>query len=76
MLFLLDLSLECVTEVNTDPKGRFVSFKVTTSNEISLFVPLQGKAPENIWQGVAFLKGYKIVCKIKKREMKTKCLET
>ena len=65
MLFLLHLGLEGVTEVDTDPKERFVSFKVTTSNESSLFVPLQGIAPENSWLGDAFLKDYKIMCKIK-----------
>ena len=72
MLFLLHLSLEGVTEVDTDPKGRFVSFKVTNSNESSLFVPLQGIAPENTWLGGAFLKGYKIMCKIKVREIKSR----
>ena len=72
MLFLLHLGLEGITEVDTDPKERFVSFKVTTSNESSLFVPLQGIAPENSWLGGAFLKDYKIICKIKMREMKTK----
>ena len=72
MLFLLHLGLEGVTEVDTDPKERFVSFKVTTSNESSLFVPLQGIAPENSWLGDAFLKDYTIICKIKMREMKTK----
>ena len=72
MLFLLHLGLEGVTEVDTDPKERFVSFKVTTSNESSLFVPLQGIAPENSWLGRAFLKDYKNICKIKMREMKTK----
>ena len=72
MFFLLHLSLEVVTKVDTDPKGRFVSFKVTTSNEISLFVPLQGIALENSWLGGTFLKDYKIICKIKMREMKTK----
>ena len=61
-----------VSEVDTDPERRFVSFKVTTSNESSLFVPLQGIAPENSWLGSAFLKDYKIICKIKMREMKTK----
>ena len=70
MLFLLHLSLEGVTEV--DPKGRFVSFKVSTSNERSLFVPLQGTAPENSWLRSAFLKDYKIICKLKMREMETK----
>ena len=66
------MSLEDVTEVDTDPKGRFMSFKVTNSNESFLFVPLQGIAPENSWLGGAFLRDYKIICKIKMREMKTK----
>ena len=52
MLFLLHLDLEGITEVDTDPKERFVSFKVTTSNESSLFVPLQGIALENSWLGL------------------------
>ena len=68
MLFLLHLSPEGVTEVDNDPKGRFVSFKATTSNESSLFVPLQGIAPENSWLGGAFLKDYKTICKIKMRK--------
>ena len=72
MLFLLYLGLEGITEVDTDPKGWFVSFKVTTSNESSLFVLFQGIAPGNSWLGGAFLKDYKIICKIKMREMKTK----
>ena len=72
MLFLLHLSPEGVTEVDNDPKGRFVSFMATTSNDSSLFVPLQGIAPENSWLGGAFLKDYKIICKIKMREMKAK----
>ena len=61
-----------VTEADTDPKERFVSFKVTTSNESSLFVPLQSIAPESSWLGGAFLKDYKNICKIKMRGMKTK----
>ena len=61
-----------VSEVDTDPERRFVSFKVTTSNESSLFVALQGIAPENSWLAGAFLKDYKIIRKIKMREMKTK----
>ena len=40
-----------MTEVRNDPKGRFVSFKVNTSNESSLFMPFQGIAPENSWPG-------------------------
>ena len=39
MLFLLHLGLEGVTEVGTDPKERFVSFKKTTSNESSVCAP-------------------------------------
>ena len=59
MLFLLDLGLEGVTEVDTDPKERIVSFKVTPSNESFLLVPLQGIAPENSW---LVLKDYKKIC--------------
>ena len=59
VLFLLHLGLEGVTEVDTHPKERFVSFKVTTSNEGSLFVPLQSVAPESSSLGGAFLKYYK-----------------
>ena len=68
MLFVLHMGLESI-------RGwywSFVSFKVTTSNESSLFVPLQGIAPESSWLGGAFLKDYKNICKIKMREMKTK----
>ena len=72
MLFLLHLVLEDITDVDTDPKGRFVSFKVVPSNESSLFVPLQGIAPENSWLGGAFLNDYKVICKIKMREIKVK----
>ena len=48
MLFLLYLSLEDITNVDTDPKGglRFVSSKVTPFNEKTLFMSLQGMAPE------------------------------
>ena len=54
VLFLLHLSLEGVTDVDTDPKRRIVSFKVTTFNESSLFVALQGIAPENSRLGMLF----------------------
>ena len=33
MLFLLHLGLEGITEAATDPKRKFVSFKVTPSND-------------------------------------------
>ena len=61
-----------VSEVDTDPERRFVSFKFTTCNESSLFVALQVIAPENSWLAGAFLKDYKIIRKIKMREIKTK----
>ena len=72
MFLLLHLGLEGVTEVDTDLKEKFVSFKVTISNESSLFVLLQSIAPESSWLGGAFLKFYKNISKIKMREMKTK----
>ena len=56
-----------VTEADTDPKERFVSFKVTNSKESSLFVPLQAITQESSWLGGAFLKYYKNICKIKMR---------
>ena len=72
ILFVLYLGLKGITKVDTDPEGRLVSFKVNTSNESSLFFPLQGIAPENSWLGGAFLNVYKNICKIKTRDMKTK----
>ena len=38
MLVLLHLGLEGITEVDTDSKGMFVSFKVTPSNDRGLCV--------------------------------------
>ena len=38
LLVLLHLGLKGVTEVDTDPKGRFASFKVTPSNDRVLCV--------------------------------------
>ena len=70
--FLCFVWVLMVSEVDTNPERRFVSFKVTTSNESSLFVALQGIAPENSWLAGAFLKDYKIIRKIKMREIKTK----
>ena len=72
MLLPLHLGLEGVTEVDTDPKERFVSFKVTTCNEGSLFVPLQSIVPGSSWLGGIFLKYYNKIRKIKMRQMKTK----
>ena len=38
LLVLLNVGLEGVSEVDTDPKGRFVSFKFNPSNDIVLCV--------------------------------------
>ena len=54
MLFLLHLSLEGVTEVDTDRKGRFVSFKVTTSNESSVCAPSGYSTKEQLARGHFF----------------------
>ena len=74
-LVLLHPGLEGITEVDTDPKPGSVSFKVTPfplMTEFSVLMPLQGMAPRNsrLW-GVS-LKDYKIIWKIKVREIKTK----
>ena len=66
MLLLLDLGLEGVTEVETDPKGNFVSFKVTPSNDRVLCVYALGIAPGNSCLEGVSLKDYKIIWKIKK----------
>ena len=60
--------------VDADPKGRYVSFKLTPSNDrvLCVFMPLQGITPGNSWIGGVSLKDYKIIWKKKKREMKTK----
>ena len=52
MLFLLHLGLEGVTEVDTDPKERFVSFKVTTSNESSLYSTREQLARGRFFEGL------------------------
>ena len=57
MLVLLHLGLEGITEVDTVPKGRFLSIEVTPSNDRVL--SLQGIAPDNSWLGGGtFLKDY------------------
>ena len=65
--------LEGVTEVDIDPKERFVSFKVTLSNnKVLCFVPLKNITPESSWLKGISLKDYKIIWKINVREIKTK----
>ena len=71
MLFEFDVGLEDITEVDTDPEGRFVSFKVTTSNESSVCASLGLSIREQLTRGT-FLKDYKIISKIKMRKVKTK----
>ena len=56
---LLHSDPQGITEVDTDPKGGFVSFKVTP-------LPLMS-SPWDI-----FLKDYKIILQLKTRKMKTK----
>ena len=66
--------LEGVTEVDTDQKGSFVSFKANLSNNRVL---LQSITPKSSWLKGVSLKDYKIIWKINVREMKTKLyLET
>ena len=74
MIFLLHLGPEGITEIDTDPKGRFVSIKVTPSYDTVLCLCLfkvqhQGAAG---WGRGAFSKDFKIIWKLKLREMKTK----
>ena len=52
MLFLLQPGLEGITEVDTDLKRKFGSFKVASLNKSSLFASLQYIAPENSFFGV------------------------
>ena len=69
LLVLLHPGLEGITEVDTDLKGRFVSFKVTPlppMTEFCVFMTLQGIAPGNSWLaggwgGRFLLKDYKII---------------
>ena len=71
-LVLLHLGLEGVTEVDTDPKGRFVSFEVTLSNDRVFCVYAFGIAPGNSCLEGVCLKDYKIIWIIKMRGVKTK----
>ena len=61
LLVLLHLGLEGVTKVDTDPKGRFTSFKVTPSNDRVLCVYALVIAPGNSCLEGVFLKDYKII---------------
>ena len=71
MLFGLHPGLEGITEIDTDPEGRFVSFKVTTSNESSVCASSGYSTREQLARGY-FFEGIENICKIKMRETKTK----
>ena len=67
MLFLLHLAFEGITEVDTDTKGRFVSFKVNPSNDRVLFVYVHsGYNTKAQLAGGVSLKDYNIIWEIKK----------
>ena len=75
LLVLLHLDLKGITEVDTNPKGGFVFFKVTPLSLMtgfSVFMPLQGIVPGNSWLGGVSLKDYEIIWKITMKEIKTK----
>ena len=72
-LVLIHLGFEGITEVDTNPKEGFVSFKVTPlplMTEFFMFILLQGIAPGNSWLGDISLRDRKIIWKIKMSEMK------
>ena len=66
------MGLEGVTEVDADPKGRFVSIKVTLSNDKILCVYALAIAPGNSCLEGVSLKDCKIIWKMKMKEMKAK----
>ena len=72
MLFLLHLSLEGITEVGTDPNERFVSFKVTLSNDRVL--SLHGIKPESSCLGGHLLKGLQSYTQNKNKGNKSKII--
>ena len=53
---LLHLGLESVAEVDTDPKGRFLSFKVTLSNDrvLCVYAPSRDSTREQLARGRFF----------------------
>ena len=71
LLVLPHPGLESITKFDPDPKVRFISFKVTTSNDrvLCVYGPSRHSAREQV---AVYLKDYKIIWKIKMKEMKTK----
>ena len=73
LLVLLNLGLEDVTEVEMIQKGGLCTLRVLPPmTGLFVFMPLKGIAPGNSWLGGVSLKDYKIIWKIKVREMKAK----
>ena len=56
LLVLLHLGLEDITKVDTDPKGRFASFKVAPSNDrvLCVYAPLGYSTREQLTRGRFF----------------------
>ena len=75
MFFLLHLDLEGVTEVDTDPKERYVSFKVTTSNESSVCAPSEDSTRGELARG-HFFEVLQKYMQNKNEENENKCLES
>ena len=67
------LGLEAIKTLwlDTDPEGRFVSLKVTTSNESSVCASSGYSTREQLARGY-FFEGIENIFKIKMRETKTK----
>ena len=62
ILTLLHLGLLDVTEIDSDPNGRFVSFKVALlMKEFFVSMLLLGIVTENNWLGDASLKNYTVI---------------
>ena len=56
LLVLLHLGIEGITEVDTDPKGRFVFFKVTPFNDrvLCVYAPSRYSTKEKLARGRVF----------------------
>ena len=69
LLLLIQPSFEGVTDVDTDSKRRFVSFKVTPSNErvLSVYADSGHNTVEQLSRGIS-LKDFKIIWKMKVRD--------
>ena len=75
LLVVLHLGLEGVTKVDTDPKGRFVSFKVTLYNDwiLCVYVPSGDSTREQLSRG-RFLEGLQNYMKNKNKGNENKLI--